>query len=739
MTLTLLDYEVFDSLKTKLAEKDPKHAASFSERVLGYGFTTQDDPLSAFVLICGPHFRDSLTESLSAALPESLLTVQETTIKVLISDSTNQHDLQHNLQITESIDSTPQANSDNIEDWVQISLGQTLRQAVLQENRKIILPAYLLRYTPFTSPNLILLRAALSQIHFLHQSRAQAEDEFEQRTVTARMNEIQRWSSFSRTSIYRLLHEDPRSAWLIRVENRGAYQNNQGQQISLPNQYLLEPLKLTPGDATDLENYLREHQAEWQDLDDCLLDLLRTDRRQMLAYPYRTPQPDDRTEPASVLEILQSMFNGFELTASRLTLIDKLRDHLMGDDFVAAPWYLLRRLLPVYGASIVVAWLMCQPLLFKHNGIERDNFWLPGGAESLVAWTNDRSFGKYFPKANAKGRGRPASGKGTTDTEWRKNKQELLTDFFLRTQTRRDGEGITQWQIKVSEMPVLPEDARLMSSVYTRLAELIRYDRLDQLITLLDKVDPSQNPQPSKTVLDRIYRLPVVDETTEVLTYLVNSLISDFGTPVKADISKFETPVDRLISLFETPESGLISKNATPVIEIISDLETHLKILESIKDSIRIIKNSNTPPDSNIPQEHSDLSEGEDWYFKSILESVSEQFRQEILNDSAKSRVFKAWLVHNALNSRVNQPLNLALNKAMQNAAPPDTAAMRLADLALPDLVRLLENSTSPAGEWGYQVDEVNQQRARDLELLLVGEASNMRAVLIQRLLDLIS
>ncbi|MBG0787098.1 MAG: hypothetical protein H0S79_18540, partial [Anaerolineaceae bacterium] len=173
--------------------------------------------------------------------------------------------------------------------------------------------------------------------------------------------------------------------------------------------------------------------------------------------------------------------------------------------------------------------------------------------------------------------------------------------------------------------------------------------------------------------------------------------------------------------------------------EIISDLETHLKILESIKDSIKIIKNSNTPPDSSLPQEQPSFSEGEEWDLTSILEPVSAQFKQEILNDPEKSRIFKAWLVHNALNSRVNQPLNLALNKAMQNTAPPDTAAMRLADLALPDFVRLLENSTNPAGDWGFQGSEVDQRRVRDLELLLVGETSNMRAILIQRLLDLVS
>ncbi len=52
----------------------------------------------------------------------------------------------------------------------------------------------------------------------------------------------------------------------------------------------------------------------------------------------------------------------------------------------------------------------------------------------------------------------------------------------------------------------------------------------------------------------------------------------------------------------------------------------------------------------------------------------------------------------------------------MQSVAPPDTAAMRLANLTLPDLVHLLENSASPTGDWGFQVDEVNQQRARDLD-----------------------
>lgn len=291
------------------------------------------------------------------------------------------------------------------------------------------------------------------------------------------------------------------------------------------------------------------------------------------------------------------------MTATRLTLIDKVRDHLIGSDFVAAPWYLLRRLLPVYGTSIVVAYLMCQPLLFKHNGVERDTFWLPGVAERLVSWTDDRSFGKYFPKANAKGRGRPASGERSADAAWRKYKREMPADFFLRVQTRRDPEGTPQWQIKVWDLPILPEDARLMDSVHRRLAELIRNDQLANLLALLEKISPQNGSGAGRTVLDRVYQLPAASETRQVLTCVAAGLFSDFETLEDPQISDFVTPAERLISLYETPESGFISKNATPVIAFISDLETHLKILEKIKDSIKMIKNSNASPDSMPPAE----------------------------------------------------------------------------------------------------------------------------------------
>ena len=739
MAITLLDYEVFEALKLKLSSSDGSVLDSFTAAVLGYGFAETQSGPPAFTLLCNPQSKTQISALIQSHLPDDALLLDGLQLPIAISDSIGQHELQHSVQLAEDTEESTQAIPEGqLEDWVQISLGQTLRQVVVQDQRKVILPAYLLRYTPFTSPNLILLRAALSQIHFLHQAGTSDEDEFDRRTVTARMNEIQRWSSFSRTSIYRLLHEDPRSRWLVRVENRGAFQNDQGQQISLPNQYFLEPLKLTPGDATDLETYLRENKPQWASIDDCLLELPRAERREILAYPYRTPQTGDRLEPATVLDVLQSVFGNFELTATRLTLIDKCRDHLIGSDFVAAPWYLLRRLLPVYGASIVVAYLMCQPLLFKHNGIERDTFWLPGGADALVNWTDDRSFGKYFPKAGAKGRGRPASGKGSADAAWRKNKRDLLGDFFLRVQTRRDPEGETQWQIKVWDLPILPEDARLMDSVHRRLAELIRNDLLDDLLDLLEKIEPEQMKAANRTVLDRVYQLPTASATQPVLACLASGLISDFETPDNPSISKFETPAERLISLFETPDSALISKIATPVITFISDLETHLKILEKIKDSIKMIKNPISPPDSEPPAAQLSPSAVEDWDLERLLNPVTPKFKQEILNDPAKMDLFKAWLIYSALNSRVNQPLNLALNQAIQGLTPPENAAVRLARIARPVLIARLESRLNPAETWAAALTDSERVSGRDLDLLLVGEKPQVQPLLIRRLLDLI-
>lgn len=740
--ITLLDYEVFEALRAHIGPVTGKREAAFSESVLGYGFRIgAEGPASAtFVLLCSPQATDGLEQWLTRALPSGVFPIHGVELPVAVSAAIAPYELQHLLEIASTDQPEPAkgAPGDHLTEWVQVSLGQTLRQVVLNEHRKIILPAYLLRYTPFTSPNLIILRAALSQIHYLHQSGSAANDEFEQRTVSARMTEISRWSSLSRTSIYRLLYEDPRSRWLVDVENKSAYQNDQGQHISQPNQYLLQPLQLTPGDASDLLTYLGAHQPEWQTLDDCLIALAKTDPRKILAYPYRLPQEGDLPQPASVLSLIQQHYGPFELNAERLALLDKVRENLIGRDFITLPWYVLRSLLPVYGASIITLFMMCQPLLFRQGGVQRNTFWLPGGGETLAAWTNDRSIAKYFPKTNAKGRGRPATQKGSTDSQWRKSKREMLADFFLRVETRKDKQGVPQWQIRVNEPPVLSDDERLIATLYELLAQLVRNDRIDPLLTLFERDVFTQPQYQDSSILDRLYRVKLSPAETNLLSMVAEHLFSDFETSDSLLISDFETPEARLISLFEPPVQALISESATPAGALFSNLETYLKILVRIKDSIQIIKNANLPPDSEPASRQEIKSGAEDWDYNQILQSVNPTYRKLILDDPEQRTQFIAWLIRNSLNARVSQPLNLAISQTLQGDSKPDAAALRLAAHSPSVLISVLEQMRIDPARLSFQQDPGLRAIVVDFQQMLMGEDSQNRSVLIQRLVDLL-
>ena len=737
--ITLLDYEVFDKLRAELSHDVDMDSASFSEAILGYGFSAGEGNGSSvdFVLLCHPASITRIKNLIANVFSEEAFTYSGIEVAVQIFSSSPSGELLHAITIVNE-DSVPDGSkhdSNDLNEWIQISLGQTLRQVVLNENRKIILPAYLLRYTPFTSPNLIILRAALSQIHYLHQS-GNSSNEFEQRTVSAKMTEISRWSSFSRTSIYRLLHEDPCSRWLIDVENKGAYQNDEGQHISQPNQYLLQPLQLTPGDATDLLKYLDTHHEEWQSVDDCLIALAKIEPRKILAYPYRLPREGDLAQPASVLSLIQQHFGLFEMNAERLALIDRVRENLIGRDFITIPWYVLRNLLPVYGASIITLFMMCQPLLFKQGGVSRDTFWLPGGEETLIAWTNDRSLAKYFPKANAKGRGRPAGKDGSSDSAWRKGKRELLSDFFLRVETRKDSHGLAHWKVQVHDYPILSSDERVISNLYSILAELISRGRLSSLLSLFERDAFVDSKSRGMMMLDRLYRSSLIPEEAQTISLIASALFSDFVTPDNLCISDFETPVSRLISFFEPPVNQLISENATPALDLFSVFETYLKILYMIKDSIKIIKNANHPPDSASIDIESAENQAEGWNFQQLLRTANPDFRKKIVQESSKQHVFIALLIQSCLNSRVQQPLNLALSKTLKGETNPSAAAIRLSKQRPITLLSVLVMIQTDPNKANFQNDPITQEIVSDIQQLLMGEESQRQPILLQRLID---
>lgn len=729
MSVTLLDYDVFDALKSQIQTLDPNLLPEWSASVLGYGFRAPSAAqMPAFVLLCRPQALKLQESALSQLAPSGAVVCGDCVLPISVSQDVTEP-LLHQLDL-DPPKRTPPRLSD-LSDELRVALGQTLREVLLQDHRKLILPAYLLRYTPYTSPNLIVLRAALNQIHYLHQAGGERAGEFVQRTVTARMSEISRWSNLSRTTIYRLLHGDERSQWLIDVENRGAYQNEQGQHIALSNQYLLQPLRLTPGDATDFAHYLKVNRGSWEDVDVCLEALAQINPRQILAYPYRTPESSDRAQPASILTLLKEEWGAFELTAERLAWIDRVRDHFIGDDFVAVPWYVMRNLLPVYGSSIITLYWMCQPLLFQNGRVKRDTFWLPGGEKTLTAWTGDRSIAKYFPK-NAKGRGRPASGGDSTDEAWRRSKRNLLADFFFRTDTRKDSQGSVSWQITVNAHPVLPQDQRRLALTYELIADLIQQGQLASLLSLFT-IESISNWSPGSTsLLDLIYRCPAGSDAQQALSLIANHIISENETPVQFSLSQFETPVDRLLSLLETSAGLLIADNATPVARFFSEFETYLKILFSIKDSLKHLTDSNHPQDSTDSERLAGQAESR------FLPDIAEKYQQILRAKPTVYRHFYAWFVQSSLDPKIQQPVSFAVTMAIRKKSPPGSVALRLADVPPDQLAALLDQLIHQPESVQYHADADIRQTVHALDQLLIGQEQQDRNRLLRRLLSLL-
>ena len=260
-----------------------------------------------------------------------------------------------------------------------------------------------------------------------------------------------------------------------------------------------------------------------------------------------------------------------------------------------------------------------------------------------------------------------------------KVKRDLLSDFFLRLEKRKDRHGLTHWKVKVHDYPILNHDKSLIESLYNILAELIHDGQLSTLLNLFDRVVSTGQKSQGMLITDRFYRTTLNSTESHTLSLIANALFSDFETPDKPVISDFETPVSRLISIFEPPVRQLISESATPVPVLFSDFETHLKILYMIKDSIKMIQDTNYPPDSDKPDDQSENKMAEDWDYQQILRSVNPDFRTKIIQEPGKQLDFVALLIQSCLNARVQQPLNLALSKTLQGGMIPDAAALRLA------------------------------------------------------------
>ena len=136
--------------------------------------------------------------------------------------------------------------------WVHNSI----RDIVLQPEKVMSIPRYLFRWMPYTSPSAILLWISLYQIYYLKNSGKRIFDR--DQSINTTYDEMSRWSGLSAITIKRMFKDGDKIKWFL---NRGQNQYVTRPDGSVRPQLNIRFMKpgLTPGDASDLSNWLLAH------------------------------------------------------------------------------------------------------------------------------------------------------------------------------------------------------------------------------------------------------------------------------------------------------------------------------------------------------------------------------------------------------------------------------------------------------------------------------------------------
>jgi len=172
-----------------------------------------------------------------------------------------------------------------------------ISDAIINPERIVALPTYLLRFVPFVGSAPVLIAAALRQA-FYFSSREDGASQLYPKTgndVTVDVQSILRLlgNAISRAKFFRIFKNGQMDWFVERADP--AHQFVDGQIRRLPNTYHYRGQLLTPGDAEDLTTWLSEQNLVHEPAA-VLTRAINTPRSQILAFPYRLP---DATLPAA--------------------------------------------------------------------------------------------------------------------------------------------------------------------------------------------------------------------------------------------------------------------------------------------------------------------------------------------------------------------------------------------------------------------------------------------------------
>ncbi|MDY0125706.1 MAG: hypothetical protein RBS09_05870, partial [Anaerolineaceae bacterium] len=264
-----------------------------------------------------------------------------------------------------------------------------ISDAIINPERIVALPTYLLRFVPFVGAAPVLIATALRQA-FYFSSREDGASQLYPKSgndVTIDVQSILRMlgNSISRAKFFRIFKNGQMDWFVERADP--AHQFVDGQIRRLPNTYHYRGQLLTPGDAADLGLWL-----ESQNLVDepavVITRALNTPRSQILAFPYRLPDAAQKAdfEARSVHQVVSQLLKISRLDPALSGLCDRLSSHLIRpESFLALPWYWFTKVLPELGDDLGMLYLMSKNCCYIDwaRGQDRNHFWVAGGLETL--------------------------------------------------------------------------------------------------------------------------------------------------------------------------------------------------------------------------------------------------------------------------------------------------------------------------------------------------------------------
>lgn len=519
----------------------------------------------------------------------------------------------------------------------------SLRDALLQPERVVKMPVYFLRWLPYVGARTIFEVVGIWQEYYLS-SRGKQPAGGEK--VATRIENVCRWAGVSRAQLFRDFTPGSSLNWFVgKIETDHERDRQTGRSKKSANKYALYGIPLTPGDAEDLDLYLRAKNIQ-HDPANVLREAIAAQPNEILRYPFRAPPENARDlipRRITVQEVVKSLV-GRRLEGEVADLADQLSDRLLASgDFILLRWYFLQNWLPLLGhdAAMLITFLRNQCFFNDETGEIRESVWIHGGLSTLAARlgiANPRQIRLWFPAILERGSHKNTVTQATVQENVRRQRlQERIAAFVQRNNYRSNG-GEYDWYFQVQRMdPLTPEDEQIKQAVFDLLISADDADVLNELYSFLDE-------QPKDCLASaRPWRETVKSDGMIVLR-----------------LSK--TANDCSESLRIVLDDWIETIKALP-----NDcFETLLKILKSFKDS-QIQKYTSPNQDSFEASEGRANQVGEEdsqkniWEFDDLLRRVNSHNRNVILAQEQGPKAFVSWILYAVANAGVQSPLSLAI------------------------------------------------------------------------------